>query len=261
MCIRDRGRGERVRHQPGAVRDGGGLPGRRGGRRAESRRASRAPGHRRSGAAAPTARRPPGAPRPPGGQGRGRRRGRGGPRPGRIRARPRPGHGLRRGRGAPAGLPGPRAGEPAPRGRRAEPPEEKHSHGLRRLAAVEAARGSFDEAAGAVERATGDRLGKRQVEELAARTAVDFDDFYATRKLPPAADPGDVLALSADGKGIVMRPEARRPATARAAAKTSPKLATRLSKGEKRNRKRMAELGAVYDAAPVVRTPADILPD
>jgi hypothetical protein len=63
----------------------------------------------------------------------------------------------------------------------------------------------------------GDRLGKRQVEELAARTAVDFDDFYATRKLPPAADPGDVLALSADGKGIVMRPEALRPATARAA--------------------------------------------
>jgi hypothetical protein len=148
-------------------------------------------------------------------------------------------------------LTGPRASEPAPRGRRAEPPEEKHSHGLRRLAAVEAARGSFDEAAGAVERATGDRLGKRQVEELAARTAVDFDDFYATRKLPPAADPGDVLALSADGKGIVMRPEALRPATARAAAKTSPKLATRLSKGEKRNRKRMAELGAVYDAAPV----------
>ena len=80
------------------------------------------------------------------------------------------------------------------------------------------------------------------MEELAARTAVDFDDFYATRKLPPAADQGDVLALSADGKGIVMRPEALRLATARAAAKTSPKLATRLSKGEKRNRKRMAEL-------------------
>src|SRR5664280_1867019 len=58
-----------------------------------------------------------------------------------------------------------------------------------------------------------------------------------------------------------MRPEALRPATARAAAKTSPKPATRLSKGEKRNRKRMAELGAVYDAAPVVRTPVDILSD
>src|SRR5664280_1519455 len=47
---------------------------------------------------------------------------------------------------------------------------------------------------------------------------------------------------------------------AAAAAKTSPKLATRLSKGEKRNRKRMAEVGTVYDATPTPRTPADILP-
>ena len=45
-------------------------------------------------------------------------------------------------------------------------PAETHSHGLRRLAAVEAARGSFDDAAQAVGRATGVRLGKRQVEQL-----------------------------------------------------------------------------------------------
>jgi hypothetical protein len=36
--------------------------------------------------------------------------------------------------------------------------------------------------------------------------------------------------------------------------------ATRLSKGEKRNRKRMAEVGAVYEITPVPRCPADILP-
>ena len=57
-----------------------------------------------------------------------------------------------------------------------------------------------------------------------------------------------------------MRANALRPATATAAAAASPKLATRLSKGEKRNRKRMAEVGTVYDATPAVRTPADILP-
>jgi hypothetical protein len=57
-----------------------------------------------------------------------------------------------------------------------------------------------------------------------------------------------------------MRPTALRPATAKAAATTNPKLATRLSKGEKRNRKRMAEVGAIYDTTPVPRTPADILP-
>jgi hypothetical protein len=137
-------------------------------------------------------------------------------------------------------------------------PVEKHSHGLRKLAAVEAARGSFDDTAEAIERATGVRLGKRQVEELAGRAAVDFDDFYAQRRPPPGAS-RDVLVLSADGKGIVMRPEALRPATAKAAANSTTKLVTRLSKGEKRNRKRMAEVGAVYDAEPVVRTSADIL--
>jgi hypothetical protein len=137
-------------------------------------------------------------------------------------------------------------------------PVEKHSHGLRTLAAVEAARGSFDDTAEAIQRATGVRLGKRQVEELAGRAAVDFDDFYAQRR-PPGGMSRDVLVLSADGKGIVMRPEALRPATAKAAANSTTKLVTRLSKGEKRNRKRMAEVGAVYDAEPVVRTPADIL--
>lgn len=137
-------------------------------------------------------------------------------------------------------------------------PAEKHSHGLRRLAALEASRGSFDEAVEAIDRATAQRLGKRQVEELARTVAADFDVFYTHRK-PPPGDDGDVLVLSCDGKGVVMRPDALRPATAQAAAKTTPKLATRLSKGEKRNRKRMAEVGAVYDAAPAVRSPGDIL--
>lgn len=137
-------------------------------------------------------------------------------------------------------------------------PAEKHSHGLRRLAATEAARGSFDDALAAIGQATGQQLGKRQVEELADRAAADFDAFYASRR-PPAGQGPDVLVLSADGKGVVMRPEALRPATATAAAKAAPKLQTRLSRGEKRNRKRMAEVGAVYDATPAPRDPEQVL--
>jgi hypothetical protein len=139
-------------------------------------------------------------------------------------------------------------------------PAERHSHGLRRLAATEAARGSFQEAAAALERATGQHVGKRQVEALTDRAAVDVEAFYATRAGPAdAATEGDVLVLSADGKGIVMRPDALRPATAKAAAAATNKLECRLSKGEKRNRKRLAEVGAVYDLTPVARTPADVL--
>jgi hypothetical protein len=135
-------------------------------------------------------------------------------------------------------------------------PAEKHSHGLRKLAAIEAARGSFADAATAIERVTGVRLGRRQVEGLAAAAATDVDGFYAANSPDPAPD--DVLVLSFDGKGVVMRPDGLREATAKAAA--SQKLATRLSKGEKRNRKRMAEVAAVYDLTPQPRTIADILP-
>jgi hypothetical protein len=138
-------------------------------------------------------------------------------------------------------------------------PVERHSHGLRQLAAIKASRGSFDGTVEAIERGAGQHLGKRQVEDLASGAAVDFDDFYAQRQAP-TGQVGDVLVLSCDGKGVVMRPGGLRPATAKAAATTNPKLATRLSKGEKRNRKRMAEVGAIHDTTPIPRTPADILP-
>ena len=137
-------------------------------------------------------------------------------------------------------------------------PEEKHSHGLRKLAAVEAARGSIEAAGDAVARATGVRIGKRQLEELARRAAAHVEAFYLWRAISPVPEAWP-LVLTFDGKGIVMLPEALRPATAKAAAAAQGKLATRLSPGEKNGRKRMAELACVYDAAPVPRTPGDVI--
>ena len=137
-------------------------------------------------------------------------------------------------------------------------PEEKHSHGLRRLAAIEAARGSMEAAGAAITRSTGVTIGKRQLEELARRCAAHVEAFYLQRAVSPAPD-NHALVLTFDGKGIVMLPGALRPATAKAAAAAEGKLATRLSPGEKNGRKRMAELACVYDAAPVPRTPEDII--
>jgi hypothetical protein len=137
-------------------------------------------------------------------------------------------------------------------------PVERHSHGIRRLAAIESARGSFGEAAEAICRATGVGVGKRQLEEAAHRAATDVEAFYEAAKAP-ATEAGDVVVLSVDAKGIVMRPDALRPATAKAAAQASTKLQTRLSRGEKSNRKRMAEVGAVYDVTPVPRSSGDVM--
>jgi hypothetical protein len=141
-------------------------------------------------------------------------------------------------------------------------PVETHSHGVRRLAAIEATRGSYEDAHDALVRSCGISVGKRQLEALVGRAAVDVDAFYAQRRPGPRPDT-DLLALSADAKGVVMRPEALREGTKRNAALKAAaggsKLTTRLTGGEKLGRKRMAAVGAVYDAAPAQRQPSDII--
>ena len=88
-------------------------------------------------------------------------------------------------------------------------PAERHSHGLRELAAARATRGSYEEAQAAIARSTGVELGKRQVEDLARRAALDVCGFYDNKRREPGTE-ADVLVISADGKGIVMRPDALR---------------------------------------------------
>ena len=138
-------------------------------------------------------------------------------------------------------------------------PAGEYSLGVRRLAAEQAAQVSFEATVQALAQHTGKTMGKRQVEELVQGAAVDFDAFYAQR-CPEAEQPsGSILALSADGKGVVMRPrELREPTRKKAAQGQAHKLDKRLSKGEKRNRKRMATVAAVYTVAPFVRTPEQV---
>lgn len=64
-------------------------------------------------------------------------------------------------------------------------PPERYSHTLRKAAAIEASRGSYEEAVEAIERQTRQRLGKRQVEELAIRSAVDFESLYRASTREP----------------------------------------------------------------------------
>ncbi len=137
-------------------------------------------------------------------------------------------------------------------------PEGKHSDGLAKLAVIESVRGSFDTTIQAITRATGVVLGKPQLLALVRQAATDVGDFYTSRRPDPSPDT-DVLVMTNDGKGIRMRPDGLREITRKAAATTTNKLTTRLSPGEKSGRKRMAELGAVYDITPAPRTAADVI--
>jgi hypothetical protein len=136
-------------------------------------------------------------------------------------------------------------------------PAPRHSHALARLAALEAARGSFDTAHAAITSRCGPVMGKRQIEQAVVNAAADIPAFYAAR-IPVPCTASTLLVLSADSKGIVMRPEALRPATAKAAARRG-RMRTRLTAGEKPDRKRMATLACVYDAEPAPRRPHDVI--
>ncbi len=125
----------------------------------------------------------------------------------------------------------------------------------------EAVRGSCDTAKAAVDRRCGKVAGKRQIEELVKAAAVDVGAFYAQR-VPVPCTSEVLLVLSADGKGIVMRPEGLRPATRKAAEgkrRGRGVFRTRLASGEKPCRKRMATLACACDAAPAVRRPHDVI--
>jgi len=137
-------------------------------------------------------------------------------------------------------------------------PAGKHSPGLAKMAAIAAAGGSLAGACGQVRARTGCALGTRQCRQLARAAAADFAGFYASRRPPPGAAPGDVLVISCDAKGIRVRPGQLRARSERLARRAAPKQEGRLSCGEVRTRRRMAAVAAVYDITPVPRAAADI---
>ena len=142
-------------------------------------------------------------------------------------------------------------------------PNERYSFEMRRRVAEEAAKSSFEETLECIGKNTGGHVPKRQVEELVMRAAQDFDAFYHTRQAlaSDGQGAGSILAISVDGKGVTMRTRDLREQTRKAAEARAHKMSMRLSKGEKKNAKRMATVAAVYTIAPFVRTAEELIGD
>ncbi len=139
-------------------------------------------------------------------------------------------------------------------------PVELYSHGVRKRVAQEVAKNSYDDVVDSVSKTTGASVPKRQVEELSVRASADFEAFYQRREIVSEEEAtGDLLVLSVDGKGVVMRTEDLREQTRKRAQNLAHKLSKRLSRGEKRNAKRMATVAAVYGIDRFVRQPQDIV--
>jgi hypothetical protein len=140
-------------------------------------------------------------------------------------------------------------------------PVQSYSHELQQRLARELAKGSYGEAIESVEMQTGVEIPRRQAEAIVRTAAADFTAFYEGRQLEAlrrVAKQNEFMILTTDGKGIVMLKRDLREETRKRAEETDHKLRTRLSKGEKKNAKRMAQVASVYSIEPNERTPADV---
>ena len=136
-------------------------------------------------------------------------------------------------------------------------PPGGYSWALRRLAVMFCLAVAYEQGHEFVLAATGVSVGKRQLEQIVAAAAGDAERFCQDparprdEVLPPAAGQQEEgalppLGLSADGKGVAMRPEARR-GRAKAPDKRARNFRKRTGTGEKKGHKRMAETGCVFD--------------
>ena len=87
------------------------------------------------------------------------------------------------------------------------------------------------------------------LERMSRGMSSDAESYCWTRPAPPAAEEGEILVESADGKGVPIRHS----------ADTKPIEDHQPRRGPKPDRKRMATVGAVYSVDRFVRTPQQLL--
>ena len=153
-------------------------------------------------------------------------------------------------------------------------PPCRYSWPLRRLAVMYGWSGSYEQARPWVQAATGVGVGKRQLQQVAA-AAPDAQGFYRTgpacgpARRAGTGEPGRQgraclpLAISADGKGVAMRPGGP-PGRDRPKASGSGSRPSRTGPGtgEKNGHKRMAETGVRLRRHPArtePRTPEQVM--
>lgn len=107
---------------------------------------------------------------------------------------------------------------------------------------------AFNKASGTIARMLGLKQAVDSLERMNVQMAKRVAEFRDARELPPAAEEGEIVVSSADGKGVVMRREEGEAAPP-----------THRTKGEKASRKEMAIVGAVYTVDRHMRTAAEVV--
>jgi hypothetical protein len=123
-------------------------------------------------------------------------------------------------------------------------PARSFSYELQRRLVKAAVQNPFLDSVQTIADLTGVSVSKGSLEQIVPDVAQDFDAFYRQRSPGPAT--GSILVAAVDCKGIPMvKPPGAQPTS-------------RLTKGQKANKKRMATVATVFTRAPWVRTPQQV---
>lgn len=123
-------------------------------------------------------------------------------------------------------------------------PARSFSYELQRRLVKAAVLNPFLDSVQTIADLTGVSVSKRSLEQILPDAAQDFDAFYRQRSPDPGV--GSILVAAVDCKGIPMvKPPGAQPTS-------------RLTKGQKANKKRMATVAAVFTRSPWVRTPQQV---
>lgn len=110
--------------------------------------------------------------------------------------------------------------------------------------------GSYEQSRQTVQRILGLGQSVRSLEQMSVSMAGQVEPFRVSQSVPPAAEEGQIVVLTADGKGVPMRREA---------GEERPTVNGHRTKGQKANKKRMACVGGAYTIDPFVRTAGDVV--
>ena len=131
---------------------------------------------------------------------------------------------------------------------RLELPESEYSYVLQDWAGGLSVEHAFARTAETLETILRLSMPVDSLERMSRKMAESVEGFRTSLPKPPAEEEGEILVVTADGKGIPMR----RPADQRP-------VGARRKKGEKANKKQMATIGCVYTVDPKHRTPEDVV--
>jgi hypothetical protein len=131
---------------------------------------------------------------------------------------------------------------------------------------------SFSEGVGSLRDLLGVKTSVRAAEVMSRNMAAHAESFSDSKATVAPDSEQEILVLAADGKGVPMRRPLEQRLQEEKAGKAEREVASsaatgesvapkpkRLKKGEKRTRKQIAYVGAVYSIAPFKRTAQDVV--